>query len=66
MIGNAIKCDECGKIDLVPENRGANSELQIKWFRVTQPQYLKPNESILTADICSLNCLQDYAQGWTA
>lgn len=66
MIGNAIKCDECRKIDLMPELRGANYEYDIKWYKVTPPQLLKPNEPTRHYDICSLKCLQSLAEGYTS
>ena len=65
MIGNAVKCDVCGKVDVHESNQGVRFSLNIKWFRVTAPQVVEPEHSIETADICSMKCVQEYAEGWT-
>ena len=65
MIGNAVKCDECGKVDVHDAPNGIHNTFRYKWFRVTPPQTIKPNEATKVDDICSLKCLQEYSQGWT-
>ena len=67
MIGGAIKCDQCGKVDVLEEhlNKGDGIYKQM-WFRVTAPQQASISKALKHDDICSLNCLQEYSNGWTS
>lgn len=65
MTGSAIKCDECGKVDVHEEPNGMNQSYYYKWFRIRSPQHVNPNQLAEKIDICSSKCLQAYIERWT-
>jgi hypothetical protein len=67
VIGSAVKCDECGKVDVHESSAGSmGTVFTYKWFRVTAPQTVSSSQPTKVTDICSLKCLQSYSEGWTA
>ena len=67
MIGNAIKCDNCNKVDVLEGlPSGRDTIYEQKWFKVTAPQQVPINTGLKYDDICSLKCLQEYSEGWTS
>lgn len=65
MVGNAIKCDVCGKVDVYKPSEGAQYSTEIRWFRVAAPQLVEAHKNYEYSDICSTQCIREYVEGWT-